>query len=431
MSGEASARASLRRGVSTGTAASGAAKAATLLLCGVDTASIRAGVEVTLPVAWTGRTDAPRSLILAIADVRREDAATASACVVKDAGDDPDVTHGASVCARVVLFREGPALAAHLARQRVAGRVCVQAAAPPPIAELPESVHIYCMGGAGVGVASLPGLPVAVGEPAINPEPRRQIHVAVAQALAFCCGKGASPPNGVVVELSIPGGDVLAQRTMNPALGVVGGLSILGTRGTVEPYSHAAFIATVLQGLDVARATDCETVTLVTGGRTARMARQAWPELPAHAIVQAGDAFAEATAQAVGRGFAVVRWAVLPGKLVKMAQGMPNTHARHGRVDLPRLVALAREHGLRGMDDEHTRLAGKSVTARGVFEAIRQASSGEAILRELVTTLARRAARHTAEFAAEAAPAGATPPRVAVMVFDEDGTLLGGVEHGT
>ncbi|MFW5735050.1 MAG: cobalt-precorrin-5B (C(1))-methyltransferase CbiD, partial [Oceanidesulfovibrio sp.] len=262
---------SLRTGFTTGTAAAAAAKAATLALLGCAPPD---SVDTPLPSSWN-KADAPPRLAIAI----RECAAHAHgvrAGVVKDAGDDPDVTDGALIQAEVSHL-EGPGLSEE------------------------ATFHVEVTGGQGVGRATLPGLPVEPGQSAINPEPLRQIECAVREAVRES-GKAVSGLIRVVV--SVPEGERLAKKTLNPALGIVGGISILGTRGTVKPFSHEAYLATVRQGLDVARATGVREVVLATGGRSERFARTFWPAFAPTAFVQAGDLFAAGCEEAARRGFA-------------------------------------------------------------------------------------------------------------------------------
>lgn len=139
-------------------------------------------------------------------------------------------------------------------------------------------------GGTGVGVVTRPGLPVTVGQPAINPVPQIQIRQAVAEAL----GAG---PRGLHVEIRVDRGEELARKTFNPRLGIVGGISILGTRGTVKPFSHWAYQATIRQCLDVMVANAVPCPCLTTGGRSERFLRRARPEIAAEACVQVADFF--------------------------------------------------------------------------------------------------------------------------------------------
>src|SRR5215467_7030216 len=196
---------SLRRGWTTGACATAAAKAACAALV---TGKFPDPVEITLP-----RGERP-SFALA---VYRKDRDSATAGVVKDAGDDPDVTHGALILATV------------------------RPAAP--------GSGVIFRAGKGVGTVTRPGLPIPPGEPAINPVPRKMIRDAIAEV-----ARQHGAPGDVTVEIAIADGEALATRTLNARLGIVGGLSVLGTTGIVVPYSCAAWIHSIRSGIDVARA---------------------------------------------------------------------------------------------------------------------------------------------------------------------------------
>lgn len=372
----------LRTGFTTGTAAAAAAKAATILLLGHEPPEV---VEVPLPSSWNGA-DAPPRLTIPIHKCAALPYGGALAGVVKDAGDDPDVTDGALILAEVHLLKEEGDLSDMTLRVEVAG-------------------------GAGVGRVTLPGLPVSPGLAAINPEPLRQIEYAVYEAVK---ASGKTVAGVIRVIVSVPDGERLAKKTMNPALGILGGISILGTRGTVKPFSHEAYLATVRQALDVARATGAQEIILATGGRSERFARGLWPEYPPTAFVQAGDLFAAGCEEAAQRGFAKAHWAVFFGKLAKMAQGLPSTHAREGKLDLAALVERARTAGLAGEQLDRAR---ESATARGVLQAARECPDGQSVTRRLAEALAHDAADHACRFCNFAMPVG-------VAVFDEQGGIV-------
>lgn len=282
----------LRHGFTTGTAAAAAAKAATLHLL---TGQAQASVDVPLPVG--GR------MTVSILE-SRGDGDGILAAVVKDGGDDPDVTHRAVIRAMV---RRSPGDA------------------------------VIVRGGPGVGTVTRPGLPVAVGQPAINPVPREQIILAVTEATE----SGA----GLEVEIRVDRGEELATKTFNPRLGIVGGISILGTRGTVKPFSNAAYQATIRQCLDVMQASGLTRPCLTTGGRSERFLRQARPETPEMACVQVADFFSYSMKEVGLRGFDSVLWGVFFGKLVKQAQGHRYTHARSAELDLTILATWCAECG--------------------------------------------------------------------------------------
>jgi cobalt-precorrin-5B (C1)-methyltransferase len=232
---------------------------------------------------------------------------TATAGVIKDGGDDPDVTHGAEVLATL---------------RRV----------PEP------GVHIR--GGAGVGTITQPGLELPPGAPAINPVPRRMI----AEAIALVLGTDRPEP-GVEVTIAIPGGEELAKKTLNARIGIVGGLSILGTTGVVRPMSTASWRASVLQSIDVAAANNLRHIALTTGGRSERFARAVYPALPEMALVQMGIFTGDALRRALEHGVTKVSVCGMIGKLAKLATGQMQTHVAGGGVDVAFLADLARDAG--------------------------------------------------------------------------------------
>lgn len=284
----------LREGFTTGSAAAAAAMAALEVLLHAPAPPF---VRVPLPPF----ADGPSGwLDVPVRAARRMSGGGAAAVAIKDGGDDPDVTHGAAVAARV----------------RTAS------------GDISADEDIVLLGGEGVGRVTLPGLPVPVGEAAINPAPRAQIRYGLRLAAARH-GYGA----GLHVIISVPLGRRLARRTLNPRLGIVGGISILGTQGTVRPYSHDAWKMAVLQGLDVAAATGCDTLCLSTGRRSERLLLALYPHVPPQAAVQAAD-FAEFSLREAGaRPFRHLVWGCFFGKLVKLAQGNASTHARDADLD--------------------------------------------------------------------------------------------------
>lgn len=227
--------------------------------------------------------------------------------VIKDAGDDPDVTHGAEIVARVAW----------------SGRA-----------------GVHFLRGIGVGLVTKRGLPVPPGEPAINPVPRRMMADAVAEVLAEA-GFGDS---GVDVEIGVPGGEALARKTFNPRLGIVGGISILGTTGIVVPYSTEAWLASVLQGIDVAIAQDCRHLVLTVGASGERFARAIFG-LPEVAFVQVGPFFGEALRHAARAGAGRLSLMAMVGKLAKFAAGNESVHSGDSRQDFGFLADIAREAG--------------------------------------------------------------------------------------
>ncbi|HIP22759.1 MAG TPA: cobalt-precorrin-5B (C(1))-methyltransferase [Rhodobacteraceae bacterium] len=276
----------LRRGWTTGACAAAAAKSACSALLGrgfLDPS------EITLP-----RGEMPRFEI-----TRRENGeGWAKACIIKDAGDDPDVTHGALICAKV----------SH------------------------GSCGLKFMAGEGVGTVTKPGLPIAVGEPAINPVPRLMIDAAIADVL-----EGA-PPN-FDIEISVENGEALAAKTWNPRLGIVGGLSILGTTGIVRPFSCAAWIASIHRGVDVARALGRTHLIAATGATSEATARSLY-EMPEGDCLDMGD-FVGGTLKYLRR-HPVERLTIAGGigKLTKLAQGAMDLHSGRSQVDFTALAEM-------------------------------------------------------------------------------------------
>ena len=312
----------LRSGFTTGTAAAAATKAA--LVCLFSGRAPRSVVVVLL----TGDT-----LEIAVHRCRRIDARTAECSVIKDAGDDPDITHGAEIGARV-------------AWQETEGA---------------RSVEIQ--GGQGVGMVTKPGLETPPGEPAINSGPRQMIRQSAIQAMADHHRHGKA-----VAEVFVPKGVELARRTLNERLGIIGGISILGTTGVVRPLSHAAYVATIRAALSVARASGMQRVVLATGRRSERLAQDKWPHLPSECFVQIGDYFAKSMEMAVALKFEWVVLAVFFGKAVKMAQGIPHTHARSARLTLETLGQWALETT---GDKELAGRVTRANTARHAFDLIK------------------------------------------------------------
>jgi cobalt-precorrin-5B (C1)-methyltransferase len=272
----------LRTGWTTGTCASAAAKAATTALrdqAGQDS------VEVALPSGRRVRFPVESCAY----DIRQ-----ATAVVVKDAGDDPDVTHGAHLTARV-RWRAEPGIGLE--------------------------------GGEGVGIVTKPGLGIEVGEPAITATPRAMIAAAVGEAVDLT-------GTGVRVVISVPGGELMTRKTTNVRLGILGGISILGTTGIVRPFSTASWRASVEQAVSVMAAQGERTVVLCTGGRTESGAMALLPDMPEVCFVEVGDFTGAALRRAVGVGLARVIFVGMAGKLAKLAAGVLMTHYTRSRVDL-------------------------------------------------------------------------------------------------
>jgi cobalt-precorrin-5B (C1)-methyltransferase len=349
----------LRRGWTTGACACAAARAAFEALL---TGRFTDPVEITLP-----RGETP-SFALAVS-VLADGAATAG--VVKDAGDDPDVTHGALVLATV--------------RRAGAG--------------------VSFIAGEGVGMVTRAGLPVAVGEPAINPAPRAMIARTIGEVAA---AHGVAPD--AEVTIAIPGGAALAEKTWNPRLGIVGGLSILGTTGIVMPYSCSAWIQAIHSGIDVARAGGLTHIAGATGNVSEAAVRE-FHGLPLEALIDMGD-FAGGLLKYL-RAHPVPRLTIAGGfaKLAKLAQGHMDLHSSRSQVDR---TALAGWLGALGADDTVVAAAREANSAAEVL-----AMAGDLPLGDLVARQAREVALAT--LAGDVA--------VDVLVVDRGGRRVGYAGH--
>lgn len=312
----------LRRGWTTGACATAATKAA---LSALATGRFPDPVTITLPKGQEV------SFPLSLEELGDN---WARAGIVKDAGDDPDVTHGATVIAKVRRLPSG----------------------------------IIFKAGEGVGIVTKPGLPIAVGEPAINPVPRQMMTAIVVEF-----GGGAE------IEISIPGGEALAEKTWNPRLGIIGGLSILGTTGIVNPFSCAAWIASIHRGIDVARAMGLQHVAGCTGS-TSEDAVRAHHALPLEAMLDMGD-FAGGLLKylranpvprlTIGGGF---------GKMVKLAQGAMDLHSGRSQVDFTWLAQHAPAHMREAIESANTaqhvlEMCGESLAQTVAVEALQQVQS--------------------------------------------------------
>ncbi len=276
----------LRRGWTTGACATAATKAALMKLWG---GVFPAEIGITLP-----RGETP---VFTLAHVKSGDG-WAEVGITKDAGDDPDVTHGALVIAKVSPSRTG----------------------------------ITFKAGDGVGTVTKAGLPIAVGEPSINPVPRQMMESVVLE-MASHFGKSAN----IEITVSIPGGEEIAKKTWNPRLGIKGGLSILGTTGVVRPFSCAAWIASIHRGIDVARADGLERVAACTGA-TSEQAVQRKLGLPDHAMLDMGD-FAGGMLKYLSRHpipHLTIGGGI--GKMLKLSQGALDLHSSRSQVDLEALA---------------------------------------------------------------------------------------------
>ncbi|CDZ62752.1 Putative cobalt-precorrin-6A synthase [deacetylating] [Neorhizobium galegae bv. orientalis] len=347
----------LRRGWTTGTCAAAASKAACLALMSGKFPDM---IEVTLPGGQTP------SFALAVEETGE---GFARAGIVKDAGDDPDVTHGALIKSTV--------------RRGAAGS------------------GIIFKAGEGVGTVTRAGLPLPVGEPAINPVPRKMIAQAITEV--------ANGEADFEVEISVADGEKIAEKTLNGRLGILGGISILGTTGIVIPFSCSAWIHSIWRGIDVARAAGLDHVAGATGN-TSEKAVQAHHGLHEIALIDMGD-FVGGMLKYL-RDHPVPKVTIAGGvaKMTKLAQGMLDVHSKRGLADLEALAKLA---GEAGASDE---LAAQIATANTVSQAFALAGENGLALGDRIAALAWRTAAKALK-----------DPQIAleILVYDREGRLVG------
>ena len=320
-----------RTGFTTGACSAAAARAATL---GLVNGEVPEEVECVLPNEQQVR--------FAVSERFCEDG-HAHAVVIKDAGDDPDCTDKAPLTADVRI------LPGHGGEFRL-------------------------LGGPGVGRVTMQGLGLEVGGPAINPVPRRNIERNVREAAGSLLQR-----DGLEVTISVPGGEQMAKRTLNPRLGILDGISILGTSGIVHPYSTAAFRDSVIQGIQIASAQGQDTVVLTTGGRTEKFVMRELPNLAPACFVQMGDFLKYAMDTVVAEGIRHVIIGGMVGKLSKIAQGETITHANRNPVNTDLLAELVEGIGappavvedVRG--GQTARYAAERMQEQGLLDAFHRA----------------------------------------------------------
>ncbi|MCC8172528.1 MAG: cobalt-precorrin-5B (C(1))-methyltransferase CbiD [Parabacteroides sp.] len=301
----------LRSGYTTGACATAAAKAALRALLTrreqrESALTLPGGEEITLPVVATVFGEAVAGTV-----------PFAACTVIKDAGDDPDVTHGRAIVASVRLQE----------RQKA------------------DEPFVIFKGGEGVGIVTLPGLGLEVGAPAINATPRRMIEVGLQEVLA--AEKGGYSPDTCRVEVtvSVPGGREIALRTFNPKLGITGGISIIGTSGIVRPFSSEAFIASIRKEIEVAAANGAGHLVINSGAKSERFLKGLYPELPPQAFVHYGNFIGETLRIAASTAIRQVTMGIMIGKAVKLAEGFLDTHSKKVTVNREFLKDIARRAG--------------------------------------------------------------------------------------
>ncbi len=349
----------LRPGYTTGACAAAAAQAATTALLSQEAVT---RVQTDLPGAAGANFKVNRCIF---------DREQASCSVIKDAGDDPDVTHGAEIQATVTWKGES---------------------------------GITITGGKGVGMVTKPGLEAPVGTAAINPVPRQMIERSVSQVI-----RNNLDGKGVQVTISVPTGEELAKRTLNPRLGIVKGISILGTTGIVIPYSVNAYKACISQGVDVAAACGCRQVVLTTGRRSEKFA-QGELALAEECFVQAGDFIGYSLGECARRRLAkVIVWG-MTGKISKLAAGHLYTNISDSKVDMGLLAGVAAGCGVQD----------------GMLKILQEAITANHFRRMLPPEYTRKFCDRLCRLAAEKCREGAGAKlEVECIMTSYDGTILG------
>ena len=354
----------LRTGFTTGTCATASSKAAILAI--INQKSI-AEVDVLLP---------KRDKINIQIKNCEFSKNTASCSVIKDGGDDPDVTHGAEIIVKLVLT---------------------------------DSIGaIEIDGGKGVGRVTKPGLGLDIGSAAINPTPKKMILENVQEVAGEILKQ-----NGIKIIISVPKGKEIATKTDNPRIGIMDGISILGTSGIVIPYSTASFAAAIRQQIDVVRSMNDDTVFLTTGGRSEDFARKII-ELPDHSFIQMGDFSGYTIQQCAKKGLKKAYVAGFIGKLAKMAAGVKQTHVKGSKVNMKFLSEIAKRCNA---DDKTIEKIKNANTARNVQEIIME-DKVDGFFDEISKEACLQMRNHSE---------GKIP--VEVILFDFDGTILSKYEQ--
>jgi len=355
----------LRKGYTTGACATAAALGALTRIFNPDSADL---VSILLPIGERAQFT-----------LRHHQGGVnfAVAGVIKDAGDDPDCTHGAEIIAKVTLSHK-------------------------------PGVRFFA--GLGVATITLPGLELGVGEPAINPVPRQMIKSHLIPLL------GHHGYSGVDVTISVPGGEVLAKQTIGQRLGLIGGISILGTRGTVHPYSTSAYAASVRQGVQVAAKQHLRHMVLTTGSRTEKQAMALHADLTPISFIQAGDFMGVGLRACAKYAIKHVDLVVMIGKLCKLACGTMMTHVTAKPVDFERFAISLGNHcdDLNIIDQVAKARTGRQLLSIVQFQACRQA---------FLSDICQQAATHSFNYAHQKFV-------VSVRLIDFDGRTLAQATHG-
>lgn len=293
----------LKTGYTTGTCATAATKAALISLLTNEKSSV---VTITLPNG--------EQVKIPVASTTFETDST-SCSVIKDAGDDPDVTNGLEITSTVRLN--------------------------------PNHSGVRFLQGKGVGTVTLPGLDIEIGEPAINKTPRIMIRREVYKVFRHYQHKlpDCNLKTGIDVIISVPKGEEIALKTFNPKLGIVGGISIIGTSGVVKPFSSEAFVASIRREMQVAKALNCDRIVINSGAKSESFVQQLYPHLPPQAFIHYGNFIGETIKIAADLHFKQITMGLMIGKAVKLAEGSLDTHSKKTVMNTDFLARIAIEAG--------------------------------------------------------------------------------------
>lgn len=335
-------------------------------------------VEITLPIGRKAKFTLNSSLI------NPEERMNATVSIIKDGGDDPDCTHGAEIITNVRIVNKN---------------------------------GIQFQRGPGVGWISKPGLGLPVGDPAINPVPRlfmeKEWNTFREQSLPWLKKETGWEEIGVIVTISVPRGEELAKQTLNGRLGILDGISILGTKGIVVPFSTSAYRASITQAIDVAVARGIDTLVLTTGGQSEKFAQAIFSDFPEEAFIQIGDFSGFSIKEAGKRHVKKIIMAGLMGKFSKLATGVTQTHAAGSQVDFKFLSEVAREAGA---PESLVESILKANTARHAGEIV-----AEAAFSPFFEALCQRILGHLTKIPGH-------PPSIGVLLTDFQGKKIGYAE---
>lgn len=349
-------RRQLRSGYTTGACAAASAKAAAKLLikklnCLSDCSNQKSPdsleiITITLPEGEKASFKINKTSL-----INNESVIIAAASTIKFAGDDPDVTNGAEIIAEIAVKLDD-CDSSNLYSNR-----------PMVIPHQTQSHSVINIkGGSGVGIVTKLGLSVSVGSPAINPVPQKMIRDAVIEAFKEN-GHSTLQPSELTVTISVTDGEKLARKTLNPRLGITGGISILGTTGIVKPLSSEAWTATISTSMDVATAAGCREIVL-SAGRASEKAHMKKYKLPEESYVMMGDYLEFSLREAKKHGFERIHLCAQWAKMLKIAMSTPQTHVRYGAIDIKKAVRFLNQAGISFSEEIEFN------TAREIFQTI-------------------------------------------------------------